>query len=93
MKDWSPLGNLRGLHVVVLLHVLVECHHILLAFSSVGLPTSHRCHQAVSIIREVELVSIWRDVHIVVHASVQGAHLVDTRVKVHIVTCSKGAVG
>lgn len=69
VKDWSPLGNLRGLHVVVLLHVLVESHHILLAFSGVSLSTSHRCHQAVSIICEVELISIWRDVHIVVQTT------------------------
>jgi len=67
VKYWSPLRYLgRLLHVVVLLHMLVKSHHILLALSCVSLSTRHCFHQVVSVIREVELVGIWRNIYVVV---------------------------
>ena len=53
----GPLRHLGLLHVV-LVHMLVQSHHVLLALACVGLPRLHCLHQAVSIVREVELVGI-----------------------------------
>ena len=93
VEHGDPLWHLRLLHVV-LVHVLVQGHHVLFAFPCVGLSRLHCLHQAVSVVREVELVSIWRDIHIVVQATtIQGTHLIHARVEVDIVTSSKGAVG
>ena len=95
--DWVEHRGLLwhlGLLHVVLVHLLVQSHHVLLALTCVGLSRLHCLHQAVSIVREVELVCIWRDIHIVVQAtSVQGTHLIHTWVEVDVVTSSKGAVG
>lgn len=78
MEDGHPFGHLGLLHVVVL-HVLVEGHHVLLALACVRLPGLHCLHQAVSVVGEIELVGIWRDIHIVVQTTaVERTHLIYT---------------
>lgn len=89
VEDWDPLWHLGLLHAIVL-HLLVESHHVLFAFPCVSLPWLHRLHQAVSVVREVELIGVWRYVHVVVHATrVKSAHLIDTGVEVDVITCSE----
>jgi hypothetical protein len=93
LQHGRPLRDLRGLHVV-LLHLLLHLHQVLLAFSGVGLATCHgKLHHSVGIVHEVELVLIWGDIYIVVHTTVESAHLVHAGVEIHVVATSECSVG
>ena len=71
----------------------MESHHVLLALPGVGLTRLHGLHQAVSVVSKVELIGIWRDIHIVVQAAVvQRAHLIHARVEVDVVSCTESTV-